>query len=227
MSFLATNQESQPGFYTPTVPSFNGTPSSLCIGLHLRISHQCDDLDIICLLCGHKFHGFHPSESSTIEQTRPKQIRETIAKNERPRRNFRAMHLASTKPLSNKALCHQSLGMVNAGFFGGALAGHNLRYKYSRLYSAETVFQISWIWSNFDKVIKPHFSETFPATFCNWITHKHTYKNNLAKISLHAPVTSVLIHVGVSLSYEAQPAVSQVTAVVLSLDLSQVADPVF
>ena len=44
MSFLATNQESQPGFYTPTVPSFNGTPSSLCIGLHLRISHRCDDL---------------------------------------------------------------------------------------------------------------------------------------------------------------------------------------
>ena len=39
-----------------------------------------------------------------------KQIRETIAKNERPRRNFRAMHLASTTPLSNKALCHQSLG---------------------------------------------------------------------------------------------------------------------
>lgn len=62
------------------------------------------------------FHGFHPAKSSTIEQTRPKQIRETIAKNERPRRNFRAMHLASTKPLSNKALCHQSLGMVNAGF---------------------------------------------------------------------------------------------------------------
>lgn len=115
MSFLATNQESQPGFYTPTVPSFNGTPSSLCIGLHLRISHQCDDLDIICLVC-HKFHGFHPAKSSTIEQTRPKQIRETRAKNERPRRNFRAMHLASTKPLSNKALCHQSLGMVNGGF---------------------------------------------------------------------------------------------------------------
>ena len=30
-------------------------------------------------------------------------------------------------------------------------------------------------------MIKPHFSETFPATFCHWITHKHTYKNNFGK----------------------------------------------